>query len=104
MHEIGFEFCQAGHTLQKNFHNLQILVEKVWLYSHFRILQNDHLKKFEIVTKFPSAFQKHEIGAGDADEVIEESDSDDSLPENTNRRVVEIETSSDESSGVEGFR
>ena len=57
------------------------------------------MKKFEIVTKFPSAFQKHEIGAGDADEVIEESDSDDSLPENTNRRVVEIETSSDESSG-----
>ena len=54
------------------------------------------------MTKFPSAFQKHEIGAGDADEVIEESDSDDSLPENTNRRVVEIESSSDESSGF-GF-
>merc|ERR1712179_324376 len=68
-------------------------------YEITRILQNDHLKKFGICAKFPSAFQK---GAGDAplrntkQDDDEESDDEDSLPENTNRRFVEIETSSSE--------
>ena len=71
----------------------------------FRILQADHLKKFNICTKFPSVFQRNEeIGAGDAGHDEDgDDDSDDSLPENLNRRQVEIETSSDESSGMTGF-
>ena len=69
-------------------------------------MQADHLKKFDICTKFPSVFQRNEeIGAGDAgQDENEDDDSDDSLPENLNRRQIEIETSSDESSGIMGFK
>ena len=68
-------------------------------------MQADHLKKFDIVTKFPSVFQRsEEIGAGDAGQDENGDDSDDSLPENLNRRQIEIETSSDESSGIMGFK
>ena len=39
-----------------------------WIKKKFRILQHEHLKKFDIVTKFPTAFTKHEMGAGDGPE------------------------------------
>ena len=66
-----------------------------------RILQPHHLKDLNISTKFPAMFS-NEVGQGDGhggQAGADESDSDnDSLPEINNRRLVEIESSSDEES------
>lgn len=61
-------------------------------YEITKILQPHHLKDLKISEKFPSVF---EHGQGDGND---DNDSDDSLPENTNRRLVEIESSDDSSS------
>merc|ERR1712142_1002769 len=79
-------------------------------YEITKILQAHHLKELNISSKFPSMF---EMGHGDVgtsgqldgqngpngqDDQEQDSDSDDSLPEINNRRLVEIESSSEEDS------
>lgn len=71
-------------------------------YEITKILQPHHLKDLNISTKFPAMFS-NEVGQGDGHggqaDSGDECDSDnDSLPEINNRRLVEIESSSDEES------
>ena len=82
-----------------------MIKKQVQKYNYFiRILQPHHLKDLNISTKFPAMFS-NEVGQGDgghggqAGDSDDECDSDnDSLPEINNRRLVEIESSSDEES------
>jgi len=69
-------------------------------YEITKILQPHHLKDLNISTKFPAMFS-NEVGQGDghgADSCNECDSDNDSLPEINNRRLVEIESSSDEES------
>lgn len=66
-----------------------------------RILQNQHLKELELATKFPKEFGGGDNLESEIEKSCNDSDgsdnSEDSIPSNVNRRIIEIEESSDSS-------